>query len=226
MVISITMNYNYEVMKLEDLTSILSSDSTSIAFFEKDDCYVNLAGDYEYLTSGYYASQDLEISEKKVHPTCKEVLDSYIVPLFLEKARLSGLLVPEFYITNDYFEPPVIVDTINPFMKRQSIVLKVGHQERVSKSLTRNYTYATCCQELPPGAQVKHFRAVLGWCQAPQYQDHAVNIWKVFRMPLTDVRIITLPKGEVLLSGIKPLPFKSLSKKENKYLDSVVKWLT
>ena len=86
-----------------------------------------------------------------VHPTCKEVLDSYIVPLFLEKARLSGLLVPEFYITNDYFEPPVIVDTINPFMERQSIVLKAGHQERVSKSLTRNYTYAICCQELPPG---------------------------------------------------------------------------
>ena len=100
------------------MTSVLLYDSTSIAYFEREDCYVNLAGDYEYLTSGYYASRDLEVSGRQVYPTCKEVLDSYIVPLFLGKARLAGLLVPEFYITNDYFEPPVIVDTINPFMKR------------------------------------------------------------------------------------------------------------
>jgi hypothetical protein len=213
-------------MRPEDLTSVLSSNSSSIAFFEREDCYVNLAGDYEYLTSGYYASQDLEVSGRQVHPTCKEVLDSYIVPLLLEKARLSGLLVPEFYITNDYFEPPVIVDTINPFMKRRSIVLKTGHQERVSKSLTRNYTYAICCQELPTGAQVKHFSAVLGWCQAPQYQEHAANIWKVFRVPLTEVRVITLSDGQMLLSSLKPLPFKCLSKRESKYLESVVKWLT
>jgi len=205
---------------------INSSLPNMLAYCEKDDCLINLAGDYEYMTLGYYVSQDLEVGGKQVHPTCKETLDSYVVPIFLEKARLSGLPVPDFYITNDYFEPPVVVDTINPFMSRQSIVLKAGHQERVSKSLTRNYTYATCCQELPPGSQVKHFRAVLGWCQTQRYLDSAINIWKIFRIPLAIVRVITLPGDRLLFSGIKPLPFSALNKRERKYLDDAVKWLT
>jgi hypothetical protein len=50
-------------------------------------CFVNLAGDYRCLTSGYYTSQNLEAAAKPVHPTCKEILDGYIVPLFLEKPR-------------------------------------------------------------------------------------------------------------------------------------------
>ncbi len=213
-------------MKKDDLYLIKPSESIPIAYCERDDCLVNLAGDYDYLTSGYYVSQDLEIDGRMVHPTCKEILDSYVVPLFLEKARMSGLPVPDFYITNDYFEPPVIVDPINPFMNRQSIVLKAGAQERVSKSLTRNYTYATCCQELPPGSRVKYFRAVLGWCQTPQYKEHSDNIWKVFGIPLAKVRVITLPEGKLLFSGIQPLPFESLSKRERKYLDNMVRWLT
>jgi len=50
-------------------------------------CFVNLAADYRCLTPGYYTSQNLEAAAKPVHPTCEEILDGYIVPLFLEKAR-------------------------------------------------------------------------------------------------------------------------------------------
>jgi hypothetical protein len=162
----------------------------NIAYFEAESCYVNLTGDYSYLSNGYYYSQDLENGGMAVHPTCREAMDSYIVPLFLEKASLAGLRIPTYYITNDYFEPPVVVDTVNPFMTRQSIVRKAGHQERVSKSLTRNYTYAICCQELPPEARVGEFRAVLGWSTAPRYRGLATSIWEVFRIPLAIVRVI------------------------------------
>jgi hypothetical protein len=134
-----------------------------IACLEAEGCLVNLSGDYSYMSSGYYLSQDLETEGRNIRPACKEVMDAYVVPLFLEKAKLAGLPIPTYYITNDYFEPPVVVDTINPFMDRYSVVLKEGRRDAVTASLTRNYTYAVCCQELPPGARVNRFNAVLGW---------------------------------------------------------------
>jgi hypothetical protein len=153
-------------------------------------------------------------------------LDAYIVPLCLEKARLAGLKIPPYYITNDFFEPPVIVDSINPFMSRQSIVLKVGHQERVSKSLTRNFTYAICCQELPAGARIGYFRAVLGGSVWQRYRPLALAIWKVFRVPLAVVRVMMLSNQEVLLSGLQPLPFERLSVRELDYVQKRVTWPT
>jgi len=50
------------------------------------------------MSSGDYTSQDLEAMDKSVCPTCKEILDGYIVPLFLEKARLAGLKISSYYI--------------------------------------------------------------------------------------------------------------------------------
>jgi hypothetical protein len=138
------------------------TSSKYFAYLDDEGCYVNLLGDYGYMTSGSYASQDLETMDKPIYPTGKEILDAYIVPLFLEKAKLAALTISSDYVTNDYFEPPVIVDSINPFMSRQSLVLKTGHQEGVSKSMTRDFTYAICCQELPIGARMGRFRMVLG----------------------------------------------------------------
>lgn len=195
-----------------------------IGYLEDEDCYVNLAGYYGYLEDAYYNSQEYHASGKDIHPTCREILDSYVVPLFLEKARLEGLAVPAYYITNGYFEPPVIVDSVNPFMSRQSVVLKTGHQERVAKSLTRNFTYAICCQELPEGAKIGNFRAILGWCVLPQYRSLAERVWQVFRMPLAVVRAITLEDGQVLLSNLQPLPFNGLTPRELRYVESRIQW--
>jgi hypothetical protein len=197
-----------------------------IAFFERQDCLVNLAGDYHYLSAGYYLSQDLEDQGKDIHPTPKEAIDGYTVPLFLEKAKLAELPVPSYYITNDYFEPPVVVDAVNPFMVRQSIVRKEGHQDRVARSLTRNYTYAICCQVIPDDARVADFRAVLGWSVAPQYRSLAASVWEVFHIPLASVRVIMPRNGKPLLSAIRPLPRNRLNSRERGHVDQQVQWLT
>jgi hypothetical protein len=192
--------------------------------WNQEACWVNLSGEYQYLADGYYVSQDLEVTGASVHPTCKEILDAFIVPLFLEKARLAGLPVPVYYITNDYFEPPVLVDSMNPFMSRSSIVLKQVSQESVSRSLTRNYTYAICCQVLPPGSRVGQFRAVLGNTWNDRFRPLAAKIWEVFRMPLASVRIIVLETGDVQLSGLRPLEFSGLTRREISYLNREIAW--
>jgi len=195
-----------------------------LAYYDHEECYVNLSGRYDYLETSYYASQDLECTGRNVHPTCKEILDAYVTPLFLEKAKLSGLAVPEYYITNGFFEPPVIIDTMNPFMVRSSIVLKAGHKNRVAKSMTRNYTYAICCQELPLTAQVKYFRLVLGWSNSRRFREIADSVWKVFHIPLARIRVIILESGEMLLSNVEHLPFERLNAKELAYLQEKVTW--
>ena len=195
-----------------------------VAYCEDAGCLVNLAGRYDYLELPYYISQDLENSGNQVRPSCREMLDAYVSPLFLSKAKLAGLAVPENYITNGNFEPPVIVDTVNPFMQRSSIVLKSGRQSRVAKSMTRNYTYAICCQELPPGGQVKYFRSVMGWCVSRRFRELSERVWSIFGIPLARVRVVVLQGGETLLSQVAQLPFERLNRRELAYLQGKIQW--
>jgi hypothetical protein len=200
--------------------------SYPVAFHSQEDCLLNLSGDYSYLGTGYYVSQDLESGRGLVHPTCAEVMDAYVIPLFLEKAKRAGIPIPDYYISNGYFEPPVVVDTINPFMSRHSVVLKAAAQERIAKSLTRNFTYAISCQELPHHARVSHFHAVLGWCTTPKFRELAQSVWRVYGLPLAKVRVITCSDGNILLSGLQPLPLARLTEREQIFLNKMVTWRT
>lgn len=195
-----------------------------VAVYTEDDTFVNLAGRYEYLELPYYVSQDYENDRLPIRPTCKQMLDAYIVPLFLERAKLAGLDVPEYYITNGYFEAPSIIDSINPFMSRSRTVLKMSQQKSVAKSITRNFTYAACVQEIPPEAKIEQFRAVLGWSVAPRYRDAAEKIWKVFNIPLARVRVMHTYDGRLLLSKVSPLVYKDLKQRELEYLEKKIRW--
>lgn len=195
-----------------------------VAWFEMGNCYVNLEGDYDYLENPYYVSQEYEIKGKHLLPTCKEMLDAYIPPIFLEKARRANIPVAEHYISNGYFEPPVIIDPINPFMIKSRIVMKPGREQTIMKSMTRNYTYAVCCQKLPANSEVKKFRSVLGWCSNDKFRQMSKAVWDVFHIPLATVRVIIPPKGDLLLSDISPLEFKDLRRNEFEYLEENVNW--
>jgi len=202
----------------------LAENFAFVGWYPAESCFVNLAGNYDYLEQPYYTSQEYELAGHKIHPTCKEMLDSYVTPLFLEKAKISGLLVPVYYLSNGYFEPPVIIDTINPFMTKSRVITKNNRVPATSKSLTRNFTYAICCQEIPPGARIKKFRAVMGWSTIKKYRPLAKAIWDVFRIPLATVRVIELVDGSMALSDISRLPFKLLGAKEKKYLQEIIEW--
>ncbi|HSG99291.1 MAG TPA: hypothetical protein VLB27_04525, partial [candidate division Zixibacteria bacterium] len=144
----------------------------------------------------------------------------------LEKARQAGLAIPEFYISNGFFETPVIVDPINPFTLRGRVALKQTRAKSVGKSLTRNYTYAICCQELPPGSRVGYFRSVLGWSALAKHRELSAQVWKTFNIPLARVRIIQLTSGETLLSDISLLPLDTLGAREVAYLEERVRWVS
>jgi len=196
-----------------------------IAWYPEGDCYLNLSGNYKYLELPYYISQDFEKLSLKIFPTCEEMLDAYVTPIFLEKAKYHQLPIPDFYISNGYFEPPVIIDPVNPFMIRGRIVLKPGKEETIGKSMTRNHTYAICCQDIPPGGRIMHFRSVLGWCVSPQLREISSLIWQIFHIPLARIRLIRRADGTYLFSDLSPLALENLNHRERKHLEACVKWV-
>jgi hypothetical protein len=199
-------------------------DNRWVAFAPQEECFLNLAGSYDYLELPYYVSQDYENDGKAIHPSCKEMLDAYVPPLFLHRARLAGLPVPEYYVSNGYFEPPVIIDPVNPFMIKSRVVLKPGRVNGVAKSMTRNFTYAICCQELPPNSRIVRFRSILGWCTSPRYRPLSRAVWETFHIPLATVRVIVQTDGTILLSDLSQLPLSALRSRERAYLEEQVQW--
>ncbi|MFH2036651.1 MAG: RimK-like ATPgrasp N-terminal domain-containing protein [Candidatus Zixiibacteriota bacterium] len=203
--------------------SLLGSDNI-IARLADTGTFVNLAGNYDYLSKGYYLSMDYENNGHNIRPLCKEMIDAYVPPLFLEKAKLAGILVPEFYISNGYIEPPVIIDPINPFTLRGRVVLKSRRAKSIAKSLTRNFTYAICCQEVPEGSKIAYFHSVLGWSVQPRFRQLSKIVWEIFNIPLAKVRVICISTNKFLLSDISPLFIEDLRTREIKYIEEHVKW--
>ncbi len=185
---------------------------------------INLAGNYDYLGKGYYLSMDYENAGHNIRPSCKEMIDAYVPPLFLEKAKTAGISIPGFYISNGYIEPPVIVDPINPFTLKGRVVLKSRESKSIAKSLTRNFTYAVCCQEIPEGSKIIYFHSVLGWSIQARFQKLSMIVWEHFNIPLARVRVIHTPDDKYLLSDISPLFTENLRKREIKYIEDNVIW--
>lgn len=195
-----------------------------VARHRTDGCFVNLAGNYDYLEQPYYVSQDYELAGELIRPTNKEMLDAYVPPLFLEKARVAGLPVPRYYISNGYFEPPVIIDPVNPFMIKSRTVWKAVRMKAVAKSMTRNFTYAVCCQEIPVGTRIRRTRVIFGHTSVTRYREAVRCIWDVFHIPLAVVRLMEMPDGSLLLSDISQLPYDKLRTRERERIEEQVSW--
>lgn len=183
---------------------------------------MNILGDYRFMSEGHYGSVEAEIAGVKVYPTIKESLDAYVVPLCMERAKIAGIPVPDYYITNDYFQPPAIVYPINPFMKKHSVVYKAGHVKRIAKSMTRNFKYAMCVQKIAEDVAIREYKCVLGTTTCDELEDLAARVWELFHLPICTLRIIE--NGHLMLSAIEPLPLHELGSKELKLLRKANEW--
>jgi hypothetical protein len=189
---------------------------------ENGSAFVNILGDYRYMSEGHYGSVEAEIAGVKVYPTIKESLDAYIVPLCMERARVANIPIPDHYISNDIFEPPCIVYPINPFMKKHSVVYKAGHVKRIAKSMTRNFKYAICVQKITEDVAIREYKCVMGTTTCDEVQDIASKVWELFHLPICNLRVIE--DGKIMLSAIEPLPLHELGPKELKLLRKANEW--
>lgn len=187
--------------------------------------YINLSGDYRYLKEGYYKSLDAELKGMHVYPSCQEIIDAYSVPLCMQKARAVGIPIPKYYITNNYVEPPAIAYALNPFSMRHSVIYRDGRAKVIAKSLTRNFTYAMCCQKIDEASSIRVVNVILNSTTNDEYADLAARVWEAFHLPLVRMRIIVNGHGNhALLSSLNPLPLYRLRARELKLLRSLDQW--
>lgn len=184
----------------------------------------NLAGDYTYLTSGYYVSLDAELAGLTVLPTTSEALDAYVVPIAMAKAQLAGISVPEHVVVTDRFPPPpMLAYPINPFSSKGELILDQETLESRRKGLTYTGKYAVLAQLLPVDQRMDVVRLVLGKATVPEYREFGQRVFELFRLPLMRVRVIVTP-GAYLLSAIEPLPFAELTDEEHAQLEGMGRW--
>lgn len=184
----------------------------------------NLAGDYTYLTSGYYVSLDAELKGMTVLPTTAEALDAYVVPILMVKAQLGGIPVPEHTLVTDRFPtPPMLAYPVNPFSVKGELILDAETLEARRKGLTYTGKYAVLVQLLPLDHRIDVLRLVLGRTTVPEYQALGERLFELFRIPLMRVRVIVTPR-EYLLSAIEPLPFAELTDEERSQLEGLGRW--
>jgi len=185
---------------------------------------VNLAGDYTYLTDGYYRSLDLEQSGEQVAPTAAECLDAYVVPIALSKAERAGMPVPRSQLVTDRFlPPPILAYPVNPFSSRGELLSDADAIEARRRGLSYTGKYAVFCQALPNDFRIDVVRVVLGRTTVPEYEAFAHTVWSLFRLPLMKVRTVVV-QDAYLLSAIEPLPYRQLTADERRVVEEAGTW--
>lgn len=188
--------------------------------------FLNLDGDYSYLSDGYYRSMEAEHEGLVAMPSPAEAIDAYVVPLALMKAKAAGIAVPRWEIANeggDEIEPPLIAYPVNPFQSQGIVITDAAALDEAMKSLTMSGKYALVLQEMPPDSRVDTLRLVLGQSLKPEYKELAQQLWATFRVPIARVKVIVTEK-QYLFSAIEPLPKEELTQNEKGIIKEAGLW--
>jgi len=189
--------------------------------------YYNLYGDYTYMLEGYYETLMSQLTGINIHPTAEECLDAYIIALAMEKASLNGIPVPEYKIVTDKTKIdsfPVLGYAMNPFSNNSYIIDNGSFYEHKIKSLTLSGKYFALLQKIPSeDYRLDTIRCILGLTNVKEYQEFAMSIFKVFKIPLMKIKtIVTL--DNYFLSAIEPLNYDLLTINEKKMLEGMGEW--
>ncbi|MFZ5944168.1 MAG: RimK-like ATPgrasp N-terminal domain-containing protein [Bacillota bacterium] len=199
--------------------------SNAILFKLKNDgdFFLNMFGDYTYLTAGYYISLDAELADEKIMPTTEEALDAYVVPLAMEKAKLNNIFTPEYEIVTEKIVPPVLAYPINPYTSKFEVITDSDNLKQKLNTVTMSGKYATLCQRLPEDYRIDIVRCVLGKTLVKEYEEFTQAVFQVFRIPLMKIRVI-VTTSRYLFSAIEPLLFDELTLKEKKIIEESGTW--
>jgi hypothetical protein len=153
------------------------------------------------------------------------VLDAYIVPLCIERAKLAGIPVCDWVISYQYVSLPAIVYGLNYFSTPEDhfVVSNLGEATEVIKHVTNRGKYPFCYQKIKDAASVMKCTSIFGktvnCCE--KVTDLASKIYEVFRLPLVEI-VLVKDKDSYRLSSLAPVKYSQLSKEENEMLQNLL----
>jgi len=193
----------------------------SLAVVEWDHAYHVIAEDYSYKTEAYYTILEHELAGEDIRPSSRSVLDAFVVPVCLERAKLAGIPVMEWGISQAYVPLPAILYGLNYFATASDFFVVQDNEQAkdVVKHITNKGKYPFCYQKLGDGATIHTCTAVFGQttgsCAA--IGGYAAMIYALFGIPLVSMVFLKTGK-EFALSSLAPTRYTHLTHKERSLL--------
>jgi hypothetical protein len=193
----------------------------SLHILERDGVLHVISEDYSYKTEPYYTILSYELAGKNVRPTSSAVLDAYIVPMCLERARLAGIPVAEWGISQGYIPLPSIVYGLNYFATSADFFLVRDSEKakEVIAHVTNKGKYPFCFEKIPVDAAVHSCVSIFGRtadsCAA--IAELAEKIYRVFSIPLVTM-VFVRTGDEYMLSSLSPTKYSRITNDERSLL--------
>jgi hypothetical protein len=180
-----------------------------------------ISENYSYKTEPYYSILRHELEGKVVQPSSSAVLDAYVVPICLERARLAGIPVCEWGISQGYVPLPSIIYGLNYFADTSEycIVNNEVQAKEAVRHITNMGKYPFCYQKLPDDATISTCISVFGKTagKCKNIEHLARGVYDHFAIPL--VTMVTVSVGtEHHLSSLSPTRYTQLSTDERALL--------
>ncbi|MGD9910925.1 MULTISPECIES: RimK-like ATPgrasp N-terminal domain-containing protein [Methanothrix] len=180
---------------------------------------------YFYKTEPYYTIVQNEFEGIRTVPSSSAVLDAYIVPICLEKARMAGIPVCEWVVSYAYITLPAIVYGLNYFStpSEHFVVKDFTSAKKAIKHVTNYGKYPFCYQKISDEAEVAVYTSIFGRtidC-SDEIETLAEKIYAVFNIPLVSL-VLVRDLGGYRLSSLAPVMYSQLSEKERDLMKSIL----
>jgi hypothetical protein len=193
----------------------------SLFTVRRGDTFHIISENYSYKTEAYYAILHHELEGTPVCPSSSAILDAYVVPICLERAKLAGIPVCTWGISQVYVPLPSILYGLNYFATTADyFVVNTSEQAKeVIKHITNKGKYPFCYQKLPDSASVHSCVGIFGKTTSPcpTIAHHAKSVYEHFSIPL--VTMVFVKSGDqYFLSSLAPTKYSRLGAEERALL--------
>jgi hypothetical protein len=199
---------------------VLKEDS--IFKVSMDDSMHVVSENHFYKSEAYYTAVSSEMSGINTAPSSGQVIEAYVVPICLEKAKLSGIEVSDWEISYQYASTPCVIYGLNYFSTPSEFFVVKDEEtaKDVIKHVTNKGKYPFCYQKLAQGANIVSVTSVFG--QAVENEDPKVSnmisdVYRLFKIPLFSAILIE-HDGKYSLSSMGPVRYSKLTRKEKHLL--------
>jgi hypothetical protein len=194
----------------------------SIFTVSMDDSMHVVSENHFYKSEAYYTAVRSEMSGISTVPSSGQVIEAYVVPICLEKAKLSGIEVSDWEISYQYASTPCVIYGLNYFSTPSefSVVRDEETAKEVIKHVTNKGKYPFCYQKLAEGANIMAVTAVFGNVvenDDPGIARMIADVYRLFKIPLFSAILIE-HDGEYSLSSLGPVRYSKLTRGEKHLL--------
>ena len=193
----------------------------SLHILERNGVWHVISEDYSYKTEPYYTILTYEALGKNVRPQSSAVLDASVVPICLERAKLAGIPVAEWGISQGFVPLPSIIYGLNYFATSADFfVVHDGEKAKeVIAHVTNKGKYPFCYQKIPPDATVHSCVSIFGRTtdSCAVVTGLAEKIYALFSIPLVTM-VFVKTGNDYLLSSLSPTKYSHISGDERALL--------